>query len=59
MRAAMAEASRSVLNGFKIRTDVKIVRPPDRYTDPRGTVMWGRVMKLIAKRLQPANTGVA
>jgi hypothetical protein len=24
-----------------------LVRHPDRYMDERGTVMWGRVMKLI------------
>jgi DNA polymerase-1 len=54
MRAAMAEASRAVLGGFELRTDVKIVQYPDRYTDPRGTVMWDRVTKLIAKRRQAA-----
>jgi DNA polymerase-1 len=52
MRAAMAEASRAVLDGFEIRTDVKVVQCPDRYVDPRGAVMWERVMKLIAKRRQ-------
>jgi DNA polymerase I len=59
MRAAMAEASRIVLGGFEVRTDVKIVRPPNHYTDPRGAVMWDRVMKLIAKRRQAANVAVA
>jgi hypothetical protein len=47
MRAAMAEASRIVLNGFELRTDVRITRYPDRYMDERGTVMWNRVMGLI------------
>lgn len=47
MRAAMAEASRAVLSGFEVRTDVNIVRYPDRYMDERGTVMWDRVMKLL------------
>ena len=36
MRAAMAEASRFVLAGFELATDVKVVRWPDRYMDPRG-----------------------
>jgi hypothetical protein len=49
MRAAMAEASRIVLDGFEIRTDVNVVRYPDRYMDPRGAVMWTRVMGLLAK----------
>jgi DNA polymerase I len=50
MRAAMAEASRIVLGGFELRTDVNVIRYPDRYTDPRGKVTWDRVMKLIADR---------
>jgi DNA polymerase-1 len=49
MRAAMNEASRDVLDGFEIRTDVHIVRYPDRYMDERGAVMWDRVMKLLAQ----------
>jgi hypothetical protein len=50
MRAAMAEASKVVLSGFEIGTDVKVVRYPHRYMDPRGTVMWDRVMGLIGRR---------
>ena len=46
----MAEASRAVLNGFELRTDVKAIHPPDRYCDPRGVEMWARVMKLVDKR---------
>jgi hypothetical protein len=49
MRAAMAEASRTVLAGFELATDVKVVRFPDRYTDPRGTEMWRRVCGLVSK----------
>ena len=47
-RSAMAEASRIVLNGFELRTDISFVKFPSRYFDPRGAVMWNRVMKLIA-----------
>jgi DNA polymerase I len=46
-RAAMAEASRAVLDGFELRTDVSPTRYPDRYMDPRGAVMWDRVTKLL------------
>jgi DNA polymerase I len=53
-RAAMAEASRIVLNGFELRTDADIVRYPDRYCDVRGAVMWDRVMGLIANRQKQA-----
>jgi DNA polymerase I len=47
MRAAMAEASRAVLAGFELATDVKAVRWPDRYSDPRGVEMWNRVCGLV------------
>jgi DNA polymerase I len=46
-RAAMAEASRAVLRGFELRSDVSITRWPDRYMDARGAVMWERVMRLL------------
>ena len=47
MRVAMAEASRIVLNGFELGTDVAIVRYPDRYSDKRGLKMWNEVTALI------------
>jgi hypothetical protein len=50
MRACMAEASRSVLNGFDLRTDAELIRHPNRYQDPRGAVMWDRVSRLIAEQ---------
>ena len=48
-KGAMAEASWIVLVGFELGTDAKIVRYPDRYMDPRGQVMWDRVMGLIGE----------
>ena len=50
MRAAMAEASRIVLSGFELGTDVSVTKWPNRYSDPRGTVMWERVTKLLARQ---------
>jgi DNA polymerase-1 len=47
MRSAMAEASRLVLAGFELATDVKVVRWPDRYMDSRGREMWTRVCGLV------------
>jgi DNA polymerase-1 len=47
MRAAMTEASSLVLAGFELGTDVKIIRWPDRYADPRGEEMWRRVCNLV------------
>jgi len=47
MRAAMAEASRVVLDGFEIRTDVHVTKYPDRFVDERGVIMWRRTMELL------------
>jgi DNA polymerase I len=47
MQGYMAEASQVVLGGFELRTEVKIIRYPDRYTDGRGKEMWNIVMKLL------------
>lgn len=46
-QAAMAEASRIVLDGFELRSDAEVVRWPDRYTDPRGARMWDTVMRIL------------
>ena len=46
-RAAMAEASRVVLDGLEVDTDVEIIRWPARYADPRGAVMWDRITQLL------------
>jgi hypothetical protein len=43
----MAEASRIVLDGFEIRTDAKLVRYPDHYSDPRGDRMWRELRKIL------------
>ena len=48
MRDAMAEASRTVLSGFELGTDVSTVRYPDRYSDRRGERMWNEVTSLIS-----------
>lgn len=47
MRSIMTKASRIVLEGFELNTDCEVVRYPDRYMDPRGEVMWSKVMQLI------------
>ena len=50
MCAAMTEASRIVLGGFELRSEVKRILPPDRFRDKRGAMMWDRVIGLISKR---------
>ena len=32
----------------ELRTDVKIVRYPERYSDPRGAEIWEHVLELLA-----------
>lgn len=39
----MSDASALVLDGFRLGSDVKIIRYPDRYMDERGTEMWETV----------------
>ncbi len=46
---AMAEASAAVLGGFRLRTEVHIVRYPDRYMDDRGEHMWQTIMEVMAE----------
>jgi hypothetical protein len=46
-QASMQEASELVLPGFPLRTDAKVVRNPERYTDDRGRRMWETVSGLI------------
>ena len=48
-KALMQEASRNVLDGFELGSDVKVVRYPERYMDKRGTVMWNKVMGLVGQ----------
>lgn len=43
----MRQASRDVLGGFELSSDVKIVKYPGRYMDERGEVMWNTVMQIV------------
>jgi DNA polymerase I len=44
---AMADASKLVLGGFELRSEVKIFAHPNRFTDPRGESMWAKVWEII------------
>ena len=57
MRAAMGEASRIVLGGFELRTDVTRTLYPRRFQDFRGIAMWRQVMELIGKRRAVSTVG--
>lgn len=43
----MAEASSIVLDGFTLRTSVRVVRAPDRWTDHRGHAVWTAVERAL------------
>ena len=52
MREIMRRSSRVVLNAdrdgpYELRTDVTIVRYPDRYSDKRGLQIWTDVLRLL------------
>jgi DNA polymerase I len=49
-QSAMAEASRIVLNGFEVKTDVEITAWPDRCTDPRGSALWQKICAQLERR---------
>jgi hypothetical protein len=60
MQEIMRRASRIVLNAsaegtYELRTDVTIVRYPDRYSDKRGVKTWATVLDLLEqyRRQQP------
>ena len=46
----MGEASAIILDGFSLRSDVEIVRYPERYMDERGVRMWNLVTEILAER---------
>lgn len=50
-RAAMERASEMVLgNGYIVKTEVEVVRHPQRYADEAGVEMWSRVMAMLVER---------
>lgn len=61
MQQIMARASRIVLNPavggtHELRTDAKIIRYPDRYSDPRGIKIWDWVLERLAEQRAAAAT---
>ncbi len=61
MREIMRRASRIVLNAdaagtHELRTDAKIIRYPERYSDPRGAAIWDRVLLLLAEQREQRTT---
>jgi len=46
-QAAMEEASAIVLDGFRLRSDAKMVVAPERYEDEKGAAMWKLVWEVV------------
>ena len=46
----MQLAGEIVLDGFKLRTDVDVVKYPDRYQDERGKKMWDLVQDIVRNK---------
>jgi len=47
MRTAMKQASQVVLAGFSLRTDIMVVRYPERFMHDRGKPMWDLIWTII------------
>jgi hypothetical protein len=47
VQKAMSDASAIVLDGFRLRSDAKLVRYPERYQDERGKKMWDAVWEIL------------
>jgi hypothetical protein len=45
----MGDAAAVVLRGYRLPTDVQVIRPGENYRDERGAAMWATVNKLVAK----------
>lgn len=48
-QALLEEASSSVLDGFRLRSDVDLICFPDRYMDERGARMWSRISEVLTQ----------
>jgi DNA polymerase I len=64
MQEIMRRASRVVLNSdasgtHELRTDAKIIRYPDRYSDKRGEDIWAYVLKHLAEYQRATNERIA
>ena len=55
-QAAMEEASAVVLDGFRLRSDAKLVLAPDRYEDEKGAAMWKLVWEVVGEMDAAAST---
>jgi DNA polymerase I-like protein with 3'-5' exonuclease and polymerase domains len=55
-RRAMNRASQLALHGFVLRTDVEVIRHPERYRDDRECAFFDELMGRLQARLQPGKS---
>jgi len=48
---AMKQASKIVLSGFGLNTDVEKIKYPDRFSDRRGEETWNAILDILTKNL--------
>jgi hypothetical protein len=49
LETLMGDASAVMLQGYRLPSDCKIIRPGEHYEDDRGKGMWDTIVKLLAK----------
>jgi hypothetical protein len=45
----MEEASAILLGGFKLASDAKVIRSPERFHEDSGQIFWDRVMAILER----------
>ena len=48
-QGCMEEASAILLGGFKLASDAKIIRSPERFHEDAGQIFWDRVMAILER----------
>lgn len=59
MQEIMRKASSIILDGFELRSDAKLIRSPERYSDERGEAMWQLVQEVLSELGTEKREGVA
>lgn len=59
MKGLMERASEIVLDGFKLRSDARVIPYPERFSEPRGKSMWESVCSCFPKPLEGSMCAIA
>lgn len=58
VQACMKEASRILLNGFELSSEVEIFKHPQRFLDPSSVDFWNQVMTIKDRLLKPLSVNL-